>query len=186
MGDFQTAMKAMETDARAFVTKAGLDPDKMPDWNMQREKFEAAGMADHETMPKTIRAAFPEDGVELGSLGADRARALGLKQVPTIKLSRGKNAAIGVSHNWQHHKEMFTDLVDSQKVLEETIGNPSARCVLSLMPPTDKGVKRVIVIHNPDTGAYCVLQMWENDDVLQIRSWHRTDAGYGNRHWNKN
>ena len=87
------------------------------------------------------------------SVGADRARALGLKQVPTIKLSRGKNGQIGVSHNWKHHKEMFTDLADSQRVMEETIGNPNARCVLSLMPPTDIGVKRVIVIHNPDTGC---------------------------------
>lgn len=87
------------------------------------------------------------------SVGADRARALGLKQVPTIKLSRGKNGQIGGAHNWKHHKEMFTDLADSQRVMEETIGNPNARCVLSLMPPTDKGVKRVIVIHNPDTGC---------------------------------
>lgn len=185
MGDFQTAMKAMENEARAFVTKAGLKPAKMPDYKAQDRAFQAAGMADHETMPKTIRAAFPEKGVELGSLGVDRARALGLKQVPTIKLSRGKNGQIGVSHNWKHHKEMFTDLADSQKVLEETIGNPNARCVLSLMPPTDKGVKRVIVIHNPDTQSYCVLEMID-DGRAEIVSWHRTDAGYGDSHWNKN
>ena len=48
------------------------------------------------------------------------------------------------------------------------------------------GASRVIVIHNPDTGAYCVLHMWENDDVVQIVSWHRAPEKYGNRKWSKN
>ena len=48
------------------------------------------------------------------------------------------------------------------------------------------GASRVIVIHNPDTGAYCVLQMWENDDAVQIVSWHRAPEKYGNRKWSKN
>ena len=181
MGDFQAAMKAMETDARAFVTKAGLDPDKMPDWNKQGKAFQAAGMNDHETMPKTIRAAFPEDGVELGSLGADRARALGLKQVPTVSLLRGTKEDVGIFHNWHHHKEMFVDIADSQKVLEETIGNPNARCVLSVTP-----TKRRIVIHNPDTGSYCVLGLSKDGASARIMSWHRALEKYGNNKWNKN
>ena len=208
MNDFKTAMQKMEKEARAFVQAAGLDPDNMPDWDKQKEAFEAhfkalepppttpltpeekkkvdrAREKKYEIIPGAIKNAFPENGIELGSLGADRARALGLKRVPTIKLSRGKKAKNGVSHNWKHHKEMFTDLVDSQEVLEETIGNPKARCVLSV-ESTDTGIKRTVVIHNPDTGAYCVLHMWKNDDVAQIVSWHRTDAGYGNSHWNQN
>ena len=140
---------------------------------------------DHEKIQKAIRAAFPENGVKLGALSTEHTAALGLRQVPTVRLARGGHADFGISHNWRHHKEMFTDLADSQRVLEETIGNPKARCVLSLAPAS-KGVKRVVVIHNPDTGAYCVLNLSVNGKDARLVSWHRAKDKYGNNQWSKN
>jgi len=185
MADFKSAMQAMEKEAREFVTKAGLKPAKMPDYKAQDRAFQAAGMADHEKIPAAIKAAFPENGVELGSLSQAHTDALGLKQTPMLRLARGRHAEFGVSHNWRHHKEMFTDLADSQKVLEETIGNPNARCVLSITP-TSKGVKQRIVIHNPDTQSYCVLNLSVNGKEALLVSWHRADQKYGDKQWSKN
>ena len=139
---------------------------------------------DHEKIQKAIRAAFPENGVKLGALSTEHADALGLKQAPTVRLARGRHAEFGISHNWKHHKEMFTDLADSQKALEETIGNPNARCVLSITVE-DKRLKRLLVFYNPDTQAYCVSHL-KGDDTVEIVSWHRAPGKYGNSQWNKN
>ena len=123
-------------------------------------------------------------GVELGKLSVAHTEALGLKQAPIVRLSLGTEK-YGIFHNWAHHKEMFTDLADSQKVLEETIGDPNARCVLSVIR-TKKGLKRLVVVNNPDTGAYCVLNLSEDGTVARVVSWHRAPDRYGNGQWNKN
>jgi len=132
---------------------------------------------------RAIKDAFPAVGVELGKLSVAHTEALGLKQAPIVRLSLGTEK-YGIFHNWAHHKEMFTDLTDSQKVLEETIGNPNSRCVISVTRE-GKRLKRLLVFTNPDTQAYCVSRL-SGDGTVEIMSWHRAPEKYGNNKWNKN
>ena len=101
-----------------------------------------------------------------------------------MRLARGRHAEFGISYNWRHHKEMFTDLVESQKVLEETIGNPNARCVLSITVE-DKRLKKLLVFYAPDAQAYCVSRLRGNG-IVEIMSWHHAKEQYGNDKWSKN
>ena len=142
-------------------------------------------MTDHEKIPDAIKSKFPKTGVNLGTLNTAHADALGLEQAPIVRLSVG-GRRFGISHNWKHHKEMFTNLADSQKVLEETIGNSNARCVLSISRDSRGRISRLAVFHSPQSGAYCVLRLSNDCQSAEIVSWHKAGDEYGNRQWSKN
>lgn len=182
--DFSGSVKAMQPEAVAFVRQAKLKPGNMPDYKEQDIALKKHGIAKHEVIPAAVKKAFPVSGVPVGTLPGTLQEGLGLKEPVNIKLSAG-NGRFGVTHNWRHHKEMFTNPADSAAVLRETIGNPNARCVFDVSREKG-GMKKLIVIHNPDTRAYCVLRLSDDGKNAEIVSWHRENPRYGNRQWNKN
>lgn len=178
------AMSRMQPEAAAFVRQANLNPDNMPDYREQAVAFRKNKVKNYEMIPPAIKNMFPKDGVQLGTLPDALRGALGLTNPVDVRLSTG-DANYGIVHNWRHHKEMFTNLRDSAMVLKQTVGNPNARLVFDVARVKGK-LRKLIVIHDPDTQAYCVLRLADDGKTAEIVSYHRENNRYGNRQWSKN
>lgn len=167
------AFDAMRQDAVAAVTEDGVDPAR-PDYYAYR----AANIM-RDVPPPGMLDKIPEEGIDLGALNAE-SLGLGGKPLP-VRLERG-NRWHGAAHEWIHHKEVFTDPGETTRILSETLGSPDTRRVLTLLPDRKQHVvRKLISIHNPETGAYCTLA--EGDGTLQLVSWHRESEAYGDGKW---
>lgn len=78
------------------------------------------------------------------------------------------------------------------RLLQETLGNQNCRVVVSLKRAvatvgTRSNLQKVpvclkrIVLHNPETQAYCVL-VWDGKE-LKLVSWNNAGDDYGNSEW---
>lgn len=170
-GQLRQAFDAMRQDAVAAVTADGVDPAR-PDF----QAYRTAGRKPADTMPPAgMLDKIPDGGIDLGTFDTE-SLGLGGKPLP-VRLERG-NRWHGAAHEWIHHKEVFTDPAETGRILSETLGSPDTRRVLNLLPDRKQNiVRKLITIHNPETGAYCTLA--ENDGALQLVAWHREREQYG-------
>ena len=101
---------------------------------------------------------------------------------------------MGVAFPEQSRIEPCFDVTDKTdpdtaiRLLKETLGNQNCRVVVSLKRAmiTQRGkhvpicLKR-IVLHNPQTQAYCVL-VWDGKE-LKLVSWNNAGDDYGDSEW---
>lgn len=187
--EVKNALVAMETAAREELRAAGLDPDNLPDYQAVNMAIKKSGRkADY--IPPAILDTFPRTAIEVARLDKRFAAALNATTMPIV-VSRG-SAFTGVIHLWHDHKDMFVNPQKMVTMLQETVGNPNCRCVISferiekrevLYGKRTKVAKvvRRIVLHNPALRLYCVLT--DVDGVLQLISLHGASEAYGARQW---
>ena len=175
----------MKEAARKEIEKVGLDPDHLPDYKEVNQTFEQAGRQ-AKNVPGSVIDKFPKEPFEVAKLNPRAAEAAGLPELP-VKLGRG-NAHYGIEHLWRNHKELFADPDAAIRLLKETLGNQNCRVVISLKRAVDKsyGQRKVIclkriVLHNPQTQAYCVL-VWDGKE-LKLVSWNNAGDDYGDSEW---
>ena len=73
-----------------------------------------------------------------------------------------------------------------EKLLQETIGNPNCRVVVSMKRAVSNSKPiclRRIILHNPETKTYCVMIYNENEKNLRLVSWNNAEENYGNNEW---
>ena len=112
---------------------------------------------------------------------------MGLSTDTPVILERG-NDWRGITHLWH----LFVAPDKSVKLLQETLGNPNCRVVVSLertridSHTAGKKIKKIclkrIVLHNQQKGIYCVMIQRENE--LRLVSWNESDDNYGRTQWN--
>ena len=155
-GDVRKGFDAMKNAARDAVSAVGLDPDNLPDYETVNRVFNNAGIQG-KNIPGNVLEKFPETPVEVATLN---------------------------EHLWRNHKELFTDPAAAIRILRETLGNQNCRVVVSLKRAIEKKhgksipicLKR-IVLHNPQTQAYCVM-VWDGQE-LKLVSWNNAGDDYG-------
>ena len=180
---------AMEQAARKELRAVGLDPDHLPDYRTINQAFAAHGKQGKNIVSE-ILDKFPGTPFEVAKLNGRAAAAAGLEQVP-VMLGRG-NDHHGIAHLWRDHKELFVDPAGATRLLEETLGDPNCRVVVSLkramrktgehgeMGKTPICLKRV-VLHNPEKQTYCVM-VYDGKE-LKLVSWNNAGDDYGNSEW---
>mgnify|MGYP002588747474 FL=1 len=185
LGTVKDGFDAMRDQARKELRAVGLDPDRLPDYKEVNRAFEQAGRQG-KNVPGSVIDKFPKEPFEVAKLNPRAAEAAGLPELP-VKLGRG-NAHYGIEHLWRNHKELFTDPNAAIRLLKETLGNQNCRVVVSLKRAVDKsyGQRKVIclkriVLHNPQTQAYCVL-VWDGKE-LKLVSWNNAGDDYGDSEW---
>lgn len=185
LGAVKDGFDAMKEAARKEIEKVGLDPDHLPDYKEVNQTFEQAGRQ-AKNVPGSVIDKFPKEPFEVAKLNPRAAEAAGLPELP-VKLGRG-NAHYGIEHLWRNHKELFADPDAAIRLLKETLGNQNCRVVISLKRAVDKsyGQRKVIclkriVLHNPQTQAYCVL-VWDGKE-LKLVSWNNAGDDYGDSEW---
>ena len=184
-GDVRKGFDAMKNAARDAVSAVGLDPDNLPDYETVNRVFNNAGIQG-KNIPGNVLEKFPETPVEVATLNPRAAEAAGIPEAPVV-LGRG-NAHHGIEHLWRNHKELFTDPAAAIRILRETLGNQNCRVVVSLKRAIEKKhgksipicLKR-IVLHNPQTQAYCVM-VWDGQE-LKLVSWNNAGDDYGDTEW---
>lgn len=185
LGAVKDGFDAMKESARKEIEKVGLDPDHLPDYKEVNQAFEQAGRQG-KNVPGSVIDKFPKEPFEVAKLNPRAAEAVGLPELP-VELGRG-NAHYGIEHLWRNHKELFADPDAAIQLLKETLGNQNCRVVVSLKRAVDKsyGQRQVIclkriVLHNPETQAYCVL-VWDGKE-LKLVSWNNAGDDYGDSEW---
>ncbi len=177
LGNMTKAMRQHQAAAEKSVKAAGLDPAKMPDYKAQEAAYKTAKAPDLHTLPSGVSAS-----VKVGEFSPEAMKAMGLPgQKLEIVLETGTKE-FGLAHNWQHHKEVFTRPDLGEKIIKATLGNPKAEIVVSLKNAGKGMVSRVVTVHDPRTGAYCVGKI-DAGDKFQIMSYHRAPVAYGNKQW---
>ena len=114
--------------------------------------------------------------------------ALDIPDIPVqLKIGKGDD---GITHLWHDHKDIFADPEKAVSFLEDTLGNPNCRCVISLRQQSIKKNKKkknkcmkIITIHNSDNNSYCVMAYNENAGTLNLMSWHDARPEYGDNQW---
>ena len=114
--------------------------------------------------------------------------AAGPEELP-VTLEKG-DGNFGISHLWRDHKDLFLDPAKASLILQETLGWPECRVVVSLKRETYPArhsqeviCRKKIVLHNPKTRAYLVMRLADDERSLQIVSFNRTPDSYGTQQW---
>ena len=185
----QSGFDAMKNAAREEISAVGLDPDNLPDYKEVSRAFEQAGRQG-KNVPGSVIDKFPKEPFEVAKLNPRAAEAAGLPELP-VKLGRG-NPHYGIEHLWRNHKELFADPDAAIRLLKETLGDQNCRVVVSLKRAVETVLKKNqrvkvpiclkrIVLHNPETQAYCVL-VWDGKE-LKLVSWNNAGDDYGDSEW---
>ncbi len=181
----KAGFESMKAAARAELEAVGLDPDNLPDYKTVNQAFDAAGRQG-KNIATSVRDQFPAADFDVGKLNARAAEAAGIPQLPVV-LGRG-NSHHGIEHLWRNHKELFADPDKAAQLLQETLGDPNCRVVVSMKRAmvTQRGKKvpiclKRIVLHNPETQTYCV--MVQSDNQLRLVSWNNAGDDYGDAEW---
>jgi len=186
----KSGFEAMKEAARQEIKAVGLDPDNLPDYLTVNKTFEDAGKQG-KNIPGAVADKFLKEPFEVAKLNRRAAVSAGLPEDVPVLLGRG-NSHNGIEHLWRNHKELFVDPDAAIRLLQETLGNQNCRVVVSLKRamikvPSHGGVNKVpiclkrIVLHNPETQAYCVL-VWDGKE-LKLVSWNNAGDDYGNSEW---
>lgn len=190
IGKVKTGFDAMKDAARMELESAGLDPDNLPDYKEVNRAFEQTGRQG-KNVPGSVIDKFPKEPFEVTKLNYRAAESAGLPVNVPVMLGRG-NPHYGIEHLWRNHKELFADPDAAIRLLKETLGNQNCRVVVSLKRavtkvPSHGSVNRIpiclkrIVLHNPQTQAYCVL-VWDGKE-LKLVSWNNAGDDYGDSEW---
>ena len=183
---FKSAQNVSESELRAV----GLDPANLPDYKTVNAAFAAAGKQG-KNIPGSVLDQFPKNPFEVAKLNHRAAESSGLPDNVPVMLGRG-NSRHGISHLWRDHKELFVDPDKAIRLLQETLGDPNCRVVVSLKRVMEKirtnqktkpnpiCLKR-IVLHNPQKQTYCVM-VYDGKE-LRLVSWHNDGDDYGNGEW---
>lgn len=177
---------AMRNAAVNELRSVGLDPANLPDYKAVNQAFSAAGRQG-KNIPGSVLEHFPKDPFEVAELNKRASESADLPDNVPVILGRG-NSRHGISHLWRDHKELFADPDKSIRLLQETLGDPNCRVVVSLKRAKNKQhghgdaicLKR-IVLHNPNTKTYCVM-VWDGN-ALKLVSWNNANDDYGNSEW---
>jgi len=177
---------AMRDAAVNELRSVGLDPANLPDYKTVNAAFAAAGKQG-KNIPGSVLDQFPKNPFEVAKLNKRASESSGLPDNVPVMLGRG-NSRHGISHLWRDHKEIFVDPDKAIRLLQETLGDPNCRVVVSLKRVMEKKhgsgipicLKR-IVLHNPQTQTYCVM-VYDGKE-LRLVSWNNAGDEYGNGEW---
>lgn len=180
----------MKEAARQEIKAVDLDPDNLPDYLTVNKAFEDAGKQG-KNIPGAVADKFLKEPFEVAKLNRRAAVSAGLPEDVPVLLGRG-NSHSGIEHLWRNHKELFVDPDAAIRLLQETLGNQNCRVVVSLKRAVATVLKKNqrvkvpiclkrIVLHNPETQAYCVL-VWDGKE-LKLVSWNNAGDNYGNTEW---
>ncbi|MDD3155431.1 MAG: hypothetical protein PHS41_11240 [Victivallaceae bacterium] len=114
--------------------------------------------------------------------GRSECRDAGLadRDTPISLEAGGKDD--GLVHNWKHHKEVFVDPSEGERILRATLGNPAAQVSVTF-EKQERGMRKIITFFDPKTKSYCVAQYDEKAGKFRLMSWHRSPASYGEGQW---
>ena len=179
---FKSAQNVSESELRAV----GLNPANLPDYKTVNAAFAAAGKQG-KNIPGSVLDQFPKNPFEVAKLNHRAAESSGLPDNVPVMLGRG-NSHHGIVHLWRDHKELFVDPDKAIRLLQETLGDPNCRVVVSLKrakmsirgKPTYICLKR-IVLHNPEKQTYCVM-VYDGKE-LKLVSWNNAGDDYGDSEW---
>lgn len=183
---FKSAQNVSESELRAV----GLNPANLPDYKTVNAAFAAAGKQG-KNIPGSVLDQFPKNPFEVAKLNHRAAESSGLPDNVPVMLGRG-NSHHGIVHLWRDHKELFVDPDKAVRLLQETLGDPNCRVVVSLkrgmvQVGTHKQMQKVpiclkrIVLHNPRQQTYCVM-VYDGKE-LKLVSWNNAGDDYGNSEW---
>lgn len=169
---------------KKFLTERGIDTQKLPPYDVLNKTLKDHKI-DPYSPPQELKKAFQKP-VDLGMLPEGILKSVGLKgeNIP-VSLEYG-NGFFGVAHMWKNHKDVFCDGGELEKILIETLGNPSVRTALTVTFDHSKrfsGPRYLVSMYHPDTGAFCVMGYRNNQG--RIVSMHRIPKGgsYPNDEW---
>ena len=190
--------------AGSFLMRCGIDIDNVHDeehfkavnrelQTYAKEKLhlpKAAAKNFARSIPQEVMDAIPDLTIPMGTLHPEFAAAACLEELP-ITLEKG-NGDFGITHLWRDHKDLFIDPTKASLILQETLGWPECRVVMSLKQEELRTLQRgapvllcrkKIVLHNPKTRAYLVMRLAEDERSLQIVSFNRAPESYGTQQW---
>lgn len=177
---------AMQNAAENELRSVGLDPANLPDYKTVNAAFTAAGKQG-KNIPGSVLDHFPKNHFEVAKLNKRASESSGLPNNVPVMLGRG-NSRHGIAHLWRDHKEIFVDPDKAIRLLQETLGDPNCRVVVSLKMVKEKKhgsdipicLKR-IVLHNPQKQTYCVM-VYDGKE-LKLVSWNNAGDDYGKKEW---
>lgn len=177
------AMRKIQPVAKESVDKAQWDPKRQPGYERQDKNFKENNPEERTKIPKKILDDFPSE-IEVGKISAQTCSDAGFGSEPIpVTLEFGdQKATYGLTHNWQHHKEVFADPAEGERILRATLGNPNAQVSVTI-ENMDRFTRKLITFFDPKTKSYCVARYDEKTKKFQLMSWHRSPASYGENQW---
>ena len=178
------AMQTLQQHAEASAKKANWDYKKQPGYQWQEELFATNNPDDRHKLPDAIRQAWSGE-IRVGNVSPDACKNAGINAggIPVVLDLGGKED--GLAHNWQHHKEVFLDPAEGERILRATLGNDRSQISVTF-ENQGKTFRQVLTFFDPKTKSYCVLRYDDHDDqnkVFRLVSWHRSPASYGEGEW---
>ena len=163
------------------MDKAQWDPKRQPGYERQADKFGENNPEEKNRIPKKILDDFPSE-IEVGNISAQTCLDAGFGSEPiSVTLEHG-DKEYGLTHNWRHHKEVFADPSEGERILRATLGNPNAQVSVTI-ENMDRFTRKLITFFDPKTKSYCVARYDEKTKKFQLMSWHRSPASYGENLW---
>ena len=201
--DAKRSISSASKTAVNYLLRCGINPDDAHDGDNFREVNQqlrlyakktlgmssADAKAFSRSVPDEIMNSIPDREIPMGALRREFADAAGIPALP-VTLERG-DGNFGISHLWRDHKDLFLNPTKASLILQETLGWPECRVVVSLKQseiPLENNrrkyvCKKRIVLHNQRTDAYLVMRVADDRKKLQIVSFNWASAEYGTRQW---
>ena len=181
LNDMTAAMKKIQPDAQASAAKAQWDPKHQPGYGRQADQFKVNNPEEARKLPESIRQNFPGE-IQVGSISGDTCTNAGInaKDAPVILDIGGKDD--GLTHNWRHHKEVFVDPTEGERIIRATLGNPQSQVSVTFEDQGNR-FRQILTFFDPDTKSYCVLRYDDQTGKFRLMSWHRSSASYGEGQW---
>ena len=175
-------MRKIQPVAEESVDKAQWDPKRQPGYERQDKKFKENNPEERTKIPKKILDDFPSE-IEVGKISAQTCFDAGFGSVSlSVTLEHG-DRGYGLTHNWIHHKEVFADPSEGERILRATIGNSASQVSVTFEKEKDGVIRKIITFFDPKTKSYCVARYDEKTKKFQLMSWHRSPASYGENQW---
>lgn len=186
LNDMTAAMKKIQPAAEASAAKAQWDPKRQPGYGRQADKYKENNPEETRKLPESIRQNFPGE-IQVGSISSDTCTNAGIsaKDAPVILDVGGKDD--GLIHNWIHHKEVFVDPAEGERIIRATLGNPNSQVSVTFEKQEYSNgrsvFRQILTFFDPETKSYCVLRYDEQTGKFRLMSWHRSSASYGEGEW---
>lgn len=186
LNDMTAAMKKIQPAAEASAAKAQWDPKRQPGYGQQADKYKANNPEETRKLPEAVKQDFPGE-IQVGSISGDTCTNAGInaKDVPVIVDVGGKDD--GLTHNWIHHKEVFVDPAEGERIIRATLGNPQSQVSVTFekqdLSNGRSVFRQILTFFDPGTKSYCVLRYDDKAGKFRLMSWHRSPASYGEGQW---
>ena len=186
LNEVKKNFESMKAEVHKYLKSYGIDPNNITNADYKKINKIIGKKADK--LPDNIKNLFATQPIEVGHLNKRFLEALDIPDIPVqLKIGKGDD---GITHLWHDHKDIFADPDKAVSFLQDTLGNPNCRVVMSLTKTffKHKGhrnpiTQKRIVINNPDNDSYCVMLYDENAQTLNLMSWHDANSNYGNNQW---